>query len=192
MAKPLKDILAGVKKSKVVPGSTGDEPGVDYMPKAKDEQEFVKKHKTEKHEDRVGNGDDVYNASNVKHSQIDDKKHGYRNPEDKGVNESLAVPLLGSSDGDESAEMAKAELKAIADKAMHLVMSIPDSMMVEPWVQSKIAKAKEMIAGVHDYMVYGDHSEQTAPMDGGVDMSSGTVRNTYPNFSADVNTGRNV
>ena len=232
MAKPLKDILAGVKKSTVVPGSTGDEPGVDYMPKAKDEQEFVKKHKTEKHEDRVGNGDDVYNASNVKHSQIDDKKHGYKNPEDKGVNEStiadikkkmskheelavaanragddektkhhqmkvqalkqklskmsesLAVPLIGSADGDgdESAEMAKAELKAIADKAMHLVMSIPDSMMVEPWVQSKIAKAKEMVARVHDYMVYGDHSEQTAPIDGGVDMTSGTVRNTYPNF----------
>ena len=193
MAKSLKDILAGVKKSKIVPGSTGDEPGVDYMPKAKDEQDFVKKHKVEKHEDRVGNGDDVYNAYNVKHSQIDDKKHGYKNPEDKGVNESLAVPLIGSADdGDESAEMAKAELKAIADKAMHLVMSIPDSMMVEPWVQSKIAKAKEMIAGVHDYMVYGDHSEQTAPMDGGIDMSSGTVRNTYPNFSADVNTGRNV
>lgn len=194
MAKPLKDILAGVKKSKVEPGSTGDEPGVDYAPKAKAEQDFVKKHSTEKHEDRVGNGDDIYKASNIKHSQVADTKHGYKNPEDKGVNESLAVPLIGSAegDGDESAEMAKAELKAIADKAMHLVMSIPDSMMVEPWVQSKIAKAKEMIAGVHDYMVYGDHEEQTAPYVGGIDMSSGTVRNTLPNFSADVNTGRNV
>lgn len=60
MAKSLKDILAGVKSSKVVPGSTGVDPGVDYMPKAPAEQDFVAKHKTEKHADRVGNGDDVY------------------------------------------------------------------------------------------------------------------------------------
>lgn len=139
MPKSLKDILAGVKSSKVVPGSTGDEPGVDYSPKAKDEQEFVKKHKVEKHEDRVGNGDDVYNASNIKHSQVDDKKHGYKNPEDKKVNE-------------ESACSTKKPLREIAKKT---------------------------------------RKEQTAPRDGGIDMT-GAPRNTYPSFSADVNSGRNV
>lgn len=60
MAKSLKDILAGVKSSKVRAGSTGTEPGVDYDPKAPAEQDFVAKHKTEVHADRVGNGDDVY------------------------------------------------------------------------------------------------------------------------------------
>jgi hypothetical protein len=65
-------------------------------------------------------------------------------------------------------------------------------MTLEPWVQSKITKAKDYVSSVHDYMVYGDHEEQTAPYDGGIDLSSGTVRNTLPNFSADVNTGRNV
>lgn len=60
MAKSLKDILAGVKSSKTVPGSTGTQPGVDYDPKAPAEQDFVAKHKTEKHADRVGNSDDVY------------------------------------------------------------------------------------------------------------------------------------
>lgn len=60
MAKSLKDILAGVKSSKTVPGSTGTQPGVDYDPKAPAEQDFVAKHKTEKHADRVGNTDDVY------------------------------------------------------------------------------------------------------------------------------------
>lgn len=313
MAKPLKDILAGVKKSKVVPGSTGKDPGVDYAPKAKDEQDFVAKHETEKHDDRVGNGDDVYQAKNVKYSLDKDDKHGHKSPKDKRVydrgttvkealqcnmteegkycpvhentacptenkktlreirktvkedkhvfhvympaddtrghkmvddktsepmgakpkghrlkitvpatsrteatnkaakyvaknygtnvkftyshkvDESLAVPLIGSNgDGDESAEMAKAELRALASKAMQLVTSIPDSMTIEPWVQSKITKAKDYVTSVHDYMVYGDHEEQTAPYDGGIDVSSGTVRNTFPNFSVDVNTGRNV
>jgi hypothetical protein len=196
MAKPLKDILAGVKKSKVVPGSTGTDPGVDYAPKAKAEQDFVAQHSTEKHEDRVGNGDEVYKGT-TKYSLDKEEKHGHKRPKDKEqydkVSESLAVPLIGSNgDGDESAEMAKTELKALANKAMHLVASVPDSMVIEPWVQSKIAKAKEMISSVHDYMVYGDHEEQTAPYEGGIDMSSGTVRNTFPNFSADVNTGRNV
>lgn len=198
MAKPLKDILAGVKKSQVVPGSIGKDPGVDYMPKAKAEQDFVAQHSTEKHEDRVGNGDDVYKG-NTKYVLDSPKeaKHGHKKTKDSAVydkiKESLAVPLVGAADDDESAEMAKTELRALANKAMHLVASVPDSMVIEPWVQSKIAKAKEMISSVHDYMVYGDHEEeQTAPYEGGIDMSSGTVRNTYPNFSADVNTGRNV
>lgn len=214
MPKSLKDVLAGVKSSKVVDGSTGDEPGVDYAPKSKDEQDFVKKHKTEKHADRVGNGDDVYQATNVKHSQIDDKKHGYKNPEDKKVNEStckagkslreiarkkvvkesLAFPLLGGDSEDESAEMAKTQLKAIAGKAMQLASNLSDDEVVEPWVQSKIAVAKDNIASVHDYLMYGNrekNQEQSAPYDGDIDMT-GAPRNTYPSFSVDVNTGRNV
>lgn len=194
MAKSLKDILAGVKKSTIVPGSTGDEPGVDYMPKAPVEQEFVKKHKTEKHADRVGNGDDIYQATNIKHAQLKDTKHGYKNPGDKKVNESLAIPLVGGDD-DESAEMAKTQLRALANKALHLVMQLSDDQVVEPWVQAKIAVAKDNVSAVHDYMVYGNdkkpEAEQTAPYVGGIDMS-GAPRNTYPNFSADVNTGRNV
>ena len=323
MTKSLKDILAGVKSSTVVPGSTGTQPGVDYAPKAPAEQDVVKKHKVEKHADRVGNGDDVYQATNIKHSQIKDAKHGYKKPEDQKVNEakkvgdevdvspsknnpdfkskatvkfvgkgysvakdksgkqytikheetkcnmteegthcpvhemascgsskkkslkevltkktsagkvikdfqtsnderfagkspekrkemalaayyakqrneSLAVPLIGSNgngDDDESAEMAKTQLRALANKAMHLVMQLSDDQVVEPWIQAKIAVAKDNVSAVHDYMVYGNQdkpeAEQTAPYDGGIDMT-GAPRNTYPNFSADVNTGRNV
>jgi hypothetical protein len=75
MAKSLNDILKGVNKSKVIPGSTGDDPGVDYAEKSKDGRDFVAQHKVEKHEDRVGNGADVYNASKVKQSK--DEKHGH-------------------------------------------------------------------------------------------------------------------
>lgn len=233
MPKSLKDILAGVKSSKIVPGSTGTEPGVDYAPKAPAEQDVVKKHKVEKHADRVGNGDDVYQATNVKHSQIKDTKHGYRKPEDQKVNEAascnmsaegtdcpvhgmkecssmsgkktlreiskksvkedLAVPLLGGDD--ESAEMAKTQLRALASKALQLVAELNDDQVVEPWVQAKIAVAKDNVSAVHDYMIYGNHDkpedEQTAPYDGGIDMT-GAPRQTWPSFSADVNTGRNV
>ena len=363
MAKQLKDVLAGVKASKRIKTVLGKDPGVDYRPKAKDEADWADKHEIERHEDRVGNGDDVYQATNVKYSLASPKedKHGMERPKDKKVyeaketeeatcnespagkmcpvhgikecsyssrlrenekyigftklkrklvnevmkksdpagkwisdfvhsdnpkfkgkspekrkqmalaayyakqrneeveevnearslrrgisytgkgvtnketgktgmvvssltdgshvirwkgekqdrnhdyndvkrnirlHEDLAMPLLGSHDSDEAVDMLKTELKALANKAMHLVMAMPDGMHVEPWVQSKIAQAKEMVSSVHDYMVYGDHDkeekEQTAPYEGGIDPSSGNVRNMYPNFSADVNTGRNV
>jgi hypothetical protein len=75
-------------------------------------------------------------------------------------------------------------------------MQLGDEQVVEPWVQAKIAVAKDNVTAVHDYMVYGEHSknkenEQTAPYEGGIDMS-GAPRNSYPDFSADVNTGRVV
>lgn len=382
MAKPLNDILKGVRASKVVPGSTGKDPGVDYAPKAKGEQDFVAKHKTEKHADRVGNGDDVYQGkTEYVLNKATEKRHGYTlddaekvyessgeyfrgsfkrdetkplkhthefdyqmkggkvtfrskhndeasakkqrdsflsKPEryhsigkitkvnedfhdsseeqdlialeeatakqindrldsltaakkaekagdkkaqyghmadyhlkyathskkssdiaqhksqaekyraaskmfeeskcnmteegkycpvhenatcptqktlkEKPVKESLAFPLIGSHD-DESAEMAKTQLRALANKALALAMHLSDDQVVEPWVQAKIAVAKDNVTAVHDYMLYGDHDEpekeQTAPYDGGIDMS-GAPRNTYPSFSADVNTGRNV
>jgi len=324
MPKLLKDILDGVKKSKIVPGSTGTNPGVDYEPKAPNEQEFVKKHEREEHADRVGNEDDIYQATNIKPALANPKetKHGRKdikasekvneaanttnktlkevltkktsagefikdfqdsdNPKFAGkskekrkqmalgayyakqneevkldeasaeslitnfkdrqaylghkkqeadhmtrankskdttkqhhlrmadqhnvnandildrykkTNEDLAVPLLGGKDNDESAEMAKTQLRALANKALHLAMQLGDEQMIEPWIQAKIAVAKDHVSAVHDYMVYGDHSkdkeedEQTAPYDGGIDMS-GAPRNTYPDFSVDV--GRNV
>jgi len=293
MAKTLNDILKGVKASRIVPGSTGKDPGVDYAPKAKAEQDFVAKHKTEKHADRVGNNDDVYQGkTEYVLNKATEKRHGYKEDEAmkvyesleeatqkqindrmdslmaakkaekagdkkaqyghmadyhmkyathskkssdiahhksqaekyrsaakafeeetkcnmteegkycpvhenaacaKAIKESLAVPLLGGDD--ESAEMAKTQLRALANKALALAMHLSDDQVVEPWVQAKIAVAKDNVTAVHDYMLYGDHDkpekEQTAPYDGGVDMS-GAPRNTYPNFSADVNTGRNV
>jgi hypothetical protein len=289
MAKSLNDILRGVKASKVVPGSTGTDPGVDYAPKAKVEQDFVAKHKTEKHEDRVGNKDDVYKG-NTEYvlNKASESRHGYKKDDAEKVyesleeatakqindrldsltaakkaekagdkkaqyshmadyhlkyathvkksadvahhksqaekyrsaskafeeaascnmteegkycpvhemtscKESLAVPLLGGDD--ESAEMAKTQLRALANKALALAMHLNDDQVVEPWVQAKIAVAKDNVTAVHDYMLYGDHDksekEQTAPYEGGIDMS-GAPRNTYPSFSADVNTGRNV
>jgi hypothetical protein len=269
MPKSLKDILDGVKKSKIIPGATGDDQGIDYAPKAPNDQEFVKKHDIQKHEDRVGNGNDIYQATNIKPSLAKETKHGRKNIEDsKKVNEAAKcnmteegvscpvhemadcssaskktlkevltkktsagefikdfqnsvnpkfagkskekrkqmalgayyakqneeVEQIDENHNDESAEMAKTELRALANKALHLAMQLGDDQMVEPWIQAKIAVAKDNVSSVHDYMIYGDHSkekeeDEQAPLDGGIDMS-GAPRNTYPDFSVDV--GRNV
>ena len=348
MAKPLSDILKGVKASKTEPGSTGSDPGVDYAPKVKAERDWVAKHKTEKHDDRVGNTDAPYKAS-TKYVLDDEKekrhgnkqkeaeavyeaakknvetpaevhafkaqvskdkgptkiirlhvkmkkpsegheiaakhleKQGYdvhqtmlvgkvnplfanpvneesleeamdkqqqidyhkgrherivgdlmKNPKAKGLthaasiehqartalkklgvtvqkpkhpsvfeatcnmtnegtycpvhenascHESLVNPLLGSNnkDDDESAEMAKTQLRALANKAMALAMYLTDDMIVEPWVQSKIAVAKDQVTAVHDYMVYGgDKKEQAAPTDTPI---------TFPGMNVDAAAG---
>lgn len=68
MAKPLRTIapkgdLNGVKSAAVETLSLGKKPGVDYSPKAPDDQKFVAQHKVNKHADRVGNGDDVYKGT---------------------------------------------------------------------------------------------------------------------------------
>ena len=108
--------------------------------------------------------------------------------EEVEIGEDLAVPLLGGDpprgDSDEAVEMVKAELKALANKAMHLVMQMPQGMHVEPWCQSKIAQAKSYVSDVHDYMIYGDHEDEK-------DEQMDTPL-TFPNMSVDVNTGQNV
>lgn len=337
MAKQLKDILNGVKASKKMSGTLGKDPGVDYMPKAGDEAKFAGKHEIEKHEDRVGNKDDVYNGTDVKpksnkeankgHNKGEDQKvyeatikseakcnmteagtmcpvHGmnecssmkpikedekdvpFKGPYDKKqdqkamdknvaknaarkamktmtkeeveqvdevltksttagetihdfvhsknpkfagkskeerkrmalgayyakqnedyntqyhVTENLAVPLLGATgshdiakhktdDTQDEIDMVRTELKAIANKVMHLLANMPRDHHIEPWVQSKIAMAKEMIGGVHDYMMYSDKPEEDEQTDTPYTPPSNPT-NSLPDFSADVNTGQNV
>ena len=94
------------------------------------------------------------------------------------------------------------ELKALANKATHLTMNMPQGMHIEPWIQAKIAQAKEMVSAVHDYMIYGDHENESTPdttgggggSAGGALVMNGTMDTpmTFPNMSVDVNTGQNV
>jgi len=90
MAKTLKEILAGSKASKKEKLKLGEKPGVDYAPKAKEEQEFVAKHEIEKFSDRVGNGDEAYKATTVKHAQTEEDPHGHKSRKDEKVNEEAA------------------------------------------------------------------------------------------------------
>ena len=372
MAKSLKDIVKGVKSSKTDTGKLGKDPGVDYEPKAGDEQKFVKKHSVEKHADRVGNDEHVYkggtkeapykkqkdgvyeeieqvdevskktamsayqsasfvdsehpkqdairghierkwgkemgkhadahahvsnygrnepgkragdsfrhqdkltgygsktkagrisksgtmnkqdqkyNASAIKnrlgkhtkpnlpegieldevltksttagetihdfvHSKDkkfsgDSKKqrikralgayYAKQNEEvgesDENFNEGYAIqPLLGSSDiakhktndTGEEVDMVRTELKAIANKTMHMLASMPKDVHIEPWVQAKIAQAKEMIGSVHDYVVYGDHDKPEEDEQTDLPMSTPTM---FPNMASDNAAGINV
>lgn len=60
-----------------------------YRPKSPDEQKFVDKHVTIKHKDRNGNGDDVFNASNVKTIKRKEENHGYDSGDDEKVYEEV-------------------------------------------------------------------------------------------------------
>lgn len=154
---------------------------------------------SDKHKQMINKGYNIHKYG--EHHNLDTSSHPV-----KIVKEDLAVPLLGGADiakhktdnVDDEIDMVKTELKSIANKAAHLLMAMPENVHIEPWVQSKIAQAKALITDIHDYMVYGDHEstedEQTAPYDGGIEVppSSGMVPGTFPSFSADVNTGRNV
>ena len=82
MTRTLKDILAMQPKTVVSPIkkiegvatsyqkdlTTGNDPGVDYAAKAKNDREFVKQHTVQVHADRNGNGDEVFKGSGVKYA----------------------------------------------------------------------------------------------------------------------------
>lgn len=60
-----------------------------YEPNTKDEDRFIKKHKIQKHADRNGNGDDVFQATNIKKIDRADDRHGYNPGHDEKVYEEL-------------------------------------------------------------------------------------------------------
>jgi hypothetical protein len=166
----------------------------DYGAKGKMHPDIAKNMKVGQHVDFYshGTGDKQYgmvtkNTGTAVHIKADKKTHKFSVTPHLG--EDLAVPLLGGDqprgDSDEAIEMVKSELKALANKAMHLMMNMPEGMHVEPWVQAKIAQAKSYVSDVHDYCIYGDHDkpEEDEQMD---------TPMTFPNMSVDVNTGRNV
>jgi hypothetical protein len=149
MAKSLDNILKGVNKSKIVPGSTGDDPGVDYAGKMKDERDFVALHKTEKYEDRVGNGEDVYNASKVKKAKME--RHGHDpDPKAKSVYKQANEAKDPREYGYEG-EMAISQIKSIMNHSEQLMKMLKPETDLPEWVQSKITLANDYIQTAADY-----------------------------------------
>lgn len=62
--------------------------GEVYGPDTKDGKAFVHKHVTVKNDDRNGNGDDVFQATNIKTVKRKEERHGYESGEDEKVYES--------------------------------------------------------------------------------------------------------
>ena len=95
--------------------------------------------------------------------------------------QSADIAKYKTDDTESEIDMVRTELKAIASKVMHMLANMPNDHHIEPWIQSKIAAAKEMIGSVHDYMVYSEEEdEQTdTPI-------------TFPNMANDSAAGINV
>lgn len=108
MAKPLRKItgrehlehnknlidkrLEGSNETKTLAGYNTETPPAGMGPKEEGGKEFVRKHTISKIADRNGNGDEVFNASNMS-SHRDNIYHGYKPGEDKKVYETADTPI---------------------------------------------------------------------------------------------------
>ena len=63
-------------------------------PKSADERKFMDKHIVVKHADRNGNGDDLFNAKNIKTIKRDKEGHGYDTGKDAKVYENIQNSVL--------------------------------------------------------------------------------------------------
>lgn len=154
MPKNLNDVLKGVKKSTINKLTTGENPGVDYADKSKDTRDFFDQHPVQKHEDRVGNGDDVYKASNVKKAFM--LRHGHEpKPKDIRVYDKTNQ-VTEAKDPKEygyEGDMAITQLKTICRHAEHLMKMLKPDADLPEWVQAKITKAEDYISTAHDYLM---------------------------------------
>lgn len=95
-----------------------------YEPKSPDEKRFKDKHVTIKHQDRNGNGDDVFQATNVKKAERTKERHGYEPGEDEKVYEEKSMPFEGpyrkvGERKDQYGNPVKNVAKHLAKKAMN-------------------------------------------------------------------------
>ena len=106
-----------------------------YRPKSPDEQRFVDKHVVVKHADRNGNGDDLFNAKNVKKINRKKENHGYESGDDAKVYENIS-----SLD-----EVTKEQLQKLKDgKYVYKITSKrPFKYVVGNYKPSKVIKISE-------------------------------------------------
>jgi hypothetical protein len=95
----------------------------------------------------------------------------------------LTKESAGQEDVDYEGEMAKTQLKALANKAARLSMMMKDDQQLEAWVQSKISNAKQMVDAIHDYLVYRDPPEMNKETTGPDSPM------TFPHMNVDNNYG---
>lgn len=108
-----------------------------YRPNTKDEGDFVSKHTVDSKEDRNGNKDDVFKASNVKAYDRKKNKQGYEAGEDEKVYEELAEAELSPAEKVKREELAKMIRKANPkiDPAEAYSLAVETSRRVEESVE---------------------------------------------------------
>ena len=175
MPKNLNDVLKGVRKSSVNKLTTGDNPGVDYADKMKDTRDFLDQHSVEKHEDRVGNGDDVYKGSTKKAKM---ERHGHE-PKPKDILVYNKTNQVSEAKDEREygyeGDMAVTQLKTICRHAEHLMKMLKPDTDLPEWVQAKITKAEDYISTAHDYLM-SEMKEETELSEAKCNMSeAGTM-----------------
>lgn len=110
--------------------------------------------------------------------------------EETQVSECPSNEASDAPEVDYEGEMAKTQLKALANKAMHLHMMMKNDAQLEAWVQSKISNAKQDLDAIYDYVVFRPTKETTGPE---TPIAYNTVPNpSYPSDTVDVNYGSKV
>jgi hypothetical protein len=123
-----------------------------------------------------------------KTKQLDTKDKSPRQSYNRLVGSARATRKIDAKektneDVDYEGEMAKTQLKALANKAATLSMMMKDDQQLEAWVQSKISNAKQMVDAIHDYLVYRDPPEMNKETTGPDSPM------TFPHMNVDNNYG---
>lgn len=112
-----------------------------YEPKSPDEKKFKDKHVTIKHDDRAGNGDDVFQATNVKKVERKKERHGYEPGEDEKVYEEVDLDDVELEEKTLTpAEMKKREEVAKAIERENPKMPMAKKMAIATATAKKVAE----------------------------------------------------
>lgn len=97
------------------------------VPRTNDERRFYDKHTVKKTDDRNGNGDDVFNASNIKTYDRSASNHGYNSKQDQEVYETTSGKLLKQILGEKT--LTPNEMKKREEIAQAIERDNPDMPM---------------------------------------------------------------
>lgn len=149
--KQYSDVISGkLPASKFVPLKTGDLPGVDYAGKMPDERDFVASHSVEKHADRNGNGDELFNASNIGRAELG--RHGHvPSPTDVKVYQKANEEVEYISEREKPTHQNP--LVTVHDKdglATHNLLSVANDIHNTKVKAADIHKGEVKVTGGHD------------------------------------------
>lgn len=116
------------------------------VPKTKDEKRFMDKHVVQKVDDRNGNGDDVFRATNVKAYDRSASNHGYNTKEDQAVYEGSTMKTLSQILSEKTltpAEKKKREEIAKGIEKSNPGMAMGKKMAIATASAKKVAESLE-------------------------------------------------
>lgn len=157
-----------------------------YEPKSPDEKKFKDKHITIKHPDRNGNGDDVFQATNVKKVERTKERHGYEPGEDEKVYEEVDLDDIDDVEEIEEKTLTPAEMKKREEVAKAIERENPNmpmakKMAIATATAKKVAESVALAAAKK----YGAPKEEVVVEEKSADdivaeiLESGTVNKLY-------------